>query len=297
MLAPARPVYGPFTHSHDRSTDTVPLQPPGAGDQRNAGSLGVFPPRGADDVRAENHCFRREVERLGPGIIVGRSIAIQRVLEQARQVAATDSTVLLLGETGTGKELIATQIHEQSSRRGACDGAHQLRGHSEYAHRERAVRPGKRRVHRRPGEADRPLRARRSLDDLPRRDRRPAIRRPGQAAARARGAPDRAARQPESRQRRTSGSSPRRTATSSSGSPKTRSAQDLYYRLNVFPIGCRRCASASKTSRCWCGASSTSSRRSFGKRIEAIRGRTWRRCSAIRGRATSASCAMSSSAR
>jgi transcriptional regulator with GAF, ATPase, and Fis domain len=57
-------------------------------------------------------------ERLGPGVIVGRSTAIQRVLEQARQVAATDSTVLLLGETGTGKELIATQIHEQSSRRG-----------------------------------------------------------------------------------------------------------------------------------------------------------------------------------
>ena len=121
MLAPARPVHGPFAHSLDRSADTVPLQPTGAGDgdQRNAGSLGMFrPPRGADEVRAENHCLRRDVERLGPGIIVGRSVAIQRVLEQARQVAATDSTVLLLGETGTGKELIATQIHEQSSRRG-----------------------------------------------------------------------------------------------------------------------------------------------------------------------------------
>jgi transcriptional regulator with GAF, ATPase, and Fis domain len=50
-------------------------------------------------------------------IIVGQSAAIRRVLEQARQVAVTDSTVLLLGETGTGKELIATQIHEQSTRR------------------------------------------------------------------------------------------------------------------------------------------------------------------------------------
>ena len=39
------------------------------------------------------------------------------VLEQARQVAATDSTVLLLGETGTGKELIAAYIHELSARR------------------------------------------------------------------------------------------------------------------------------------------------------------------------------------
>jgi len=40
------------------------------------------------------------------------------VLEQIEQVAGTDSTVLLLGETGTGKELFATQIHELSARRG-----------------------------------------------------------------------------------------------------------------------------------------------------------------------------------
>jgi transcriptional regulator with GAF, ATPase, and Fis domain len=57
-------------------------------------------------------------DRPEPGLIVGRSAAIQRVLEQARQVAATDSTVLLLGETGSGKELIATAIHAQSQRRG-----------------------------------------------------------------------------------------------------------------------------------------------------------------------------------
>jgi transcriptional regulator with GAF, ATPase, and Fis domain len=70
-------------------------------------------------LQAENQYLRQEVhQRLGGGFIVGQSDAIQRVLEQARQVAATDSTVLLLGETGTGKELIATQIHEQSSRRG-----------------------------------------------------------------------------------------------------------------------------------------------------------------------------------
>ena len=51
------------------------------------------------------------------GSIVGRGAAIRRVLEQVQQVAATGSTVLLLGETGTGKELIATQIHEMSARR------------------------------------------------------------------------------------------------------------------------------------------------------------------------------------
>jgi transcriptional regulator with GAF, ATPase, and Fis domain len=54
----------------------------------------------------------------GASVIVGQSAAVRRVLELARQVAATDSTALLLGETGTGKELIATYIHELSARRG-----------------------------------------------------------------------------------------------------------------------------------------------------------------------------------
>jgi transcriptional regulator with GAF, ATPase, and Fis domain len=49
--------------------------------------------------------------------IIGQSAAIRRVLAQAQQVAATDSTTLLLGETGTGKELIATYIHNLSGRR------------------------------------------------------------------------------------------------------------------------------------------------------------------------------------
>ncbi|BCS30889.2 hypothetical protein TBR22_A00900 [Luteitalea sp. TBR-22] len=54
----------------------------------------------------------------GASRIIGQSAVAQRVVNQARQVAATDSTVLLLGETGTGKELFATAIHEQSARRG-----------------------------------------------------------------------------------------------------------------------------------------------------------------------------------
>ena len=49
--------------------------------------------------------------------IVGNSSAIRRVLEQVAIVAPTDSTVLLHGETGTGKELIARAIHNLSSRR------------------------------------------------------------------------------------------------------------------------------------------------------------------------------------
>ncbi len=71
-----------------------------------------------DQLQAENVYLRAEArDRLGTGNIVGRSSAIRTVLEQIELVAATDSTVLLLGETGTGKEIFATQIHELSARR------------------------------------------------------------------------------------------------------------------------------------------------------------------------------------
>ena len=50
--------------------------------------------------------------------IIGSSPALERVLEQVRDVAPTDSTVLIEGETGTGKELIAHALHNASSRSG-----------------------------------------------------------------------------------------------------------------------------------------------------------------------------------
>jgi transcriptional regulator with GAF, ATPase, and Fis domain len=50
--------------------------------------------------------------------IVGRSGAMQTVLRQIEQVARTDATVLLLGETGTGKELFAARLHALSARSG-----------------------------------------------------------------------------------------------------------------------------------------------------------------------------------
>jgi transcriptional regulator with GAF, ATPase, and Fis domain len=71
-----------------------------------------------DQLQVENVCLRQEVrERLRPAAVVGQSAAVRRVLDQIEQVAATDSTVLLLGETGTGKELFATRIHELGARR------------------------------------------------------------------------------------------------------------------------------------------------------------------------------------
>jgi formate hydrogenlyase transcriptional activator len=53
---------------------------------------------------------------LGYGEIVGQSKALQAVMENVGKVAATDATVLLLGETGTGKELVARAIHRLSQR-------------------------------------------------------------------------------------------------------------------------------------------------------------------------------------
>jgi formate hydrogenlyase transcriptional activator len=49
--------------------------------------------------------------------IVGQSAALRHVLDLVETVAPSDSTVLLLGETGTGKELIARAIHQLSRRR------------------------------------------------------------------------------------------------------------------------------------------------------------------------------------
>jgi formate hydrogenlyase transcriptional activator len=60
-----------------------------------------------------SECGERRFEQ-----IIGNSPALESVLEQVERVASTDSTVLVLGETGTGKELIARAIHNISSRCG-----------------------------------------------------------------------------------------------------------------------------------------------------------------------------------
>ncbi|GAB7195448.1 formate hydrogenlyase transcriptional activator FlhA [Dickeya oryzae] len=61
------------------------------------------------------HIHQRSGDEFGE--IIGRSAAIRQVLEQVAMVAASDSTVLILGETGTGKELIARAIHSLSQRK------------------------------------------------------------------------------------------------------------------------------------------------------------------------------------
>jgi PAS domain S-box-containing protein len=55
---------------------------------------------------------------LGFGEIIGRSSALKAVMEKVAKVAPSDATVLLLGETGTGKELVARALHHLSKRQG-----------------------------------------------------------------------------------------------------------------------------------------------------------------------------------
>src|ERR1700737_2532 len=68
-------------------------------------------------VRNENLALREQIDRDSMfEDIVGSSEALRKVLRQVGKVARSDSTVLILGETGTGKELIARAIHKRSNR-------------------------------------------------------------------------------------------------------------------------------------------------------------------------------------
>jgi DNA-binding NtrC family response regulator len=61
--------------------------------------------------------LKKRLERVeGPSELIGRSPEIERVRGLIAKVAPTDSTVLILGETGTGKELVARALHDQSLR-------------------------------------------------------------------------------------------------------------------------------------------------------------------------------------
>lgn len=68
-------------------------------------------------LREENIVLRKELEFLKEYEIVGKSEALRRVLDKVKKIAPFDTTCIIYGETGTGKELVARAIHYNSPRR------------------------------------------------------------------------------------------------------------------------------------------------------------------------------------
>jgi formate hydrogenlyase transcriptional activator len=64
----------------------------------------------------EKRNLEKEIRSVLDGELVGASQALRSVMQQVAEVAASDATVLLLGETGSGKELIARAEHRMSLR-------------------------------------------------------------------------------------------------------------------------------------------------------------------------------------
>ncbi len=112
-----------------------------------------------DQLHAENLLLREELDKESMfEEIVGTSPALRQVLHAIDRVAPSDSTVLLLGETGTGKELLARAIHKRSQARRAR-GQGELRGAAGEPDRIGAVRAREGRLHGRIAAPGRTLRA------------------------------------------------------------------------------------------------------------------------------------------
>ena len=194
--------------------------------------------RALDDqrLRAENARLRAEVERqLGLERVVGRSRAIQSLLEQVRAVADSDASVLLLGESGTGKELVARALHWSSSRARRALRGGELRRGARVPAGVRALRPREGRVHRRRPEARRALRGRARRHALPRRGGRSPARHAGEAPARhpgKGGAPGGGRRDLQLDLRLVTATNRDLAALV----PEGKFREDLYYRLAVIPI-------------------------------------------------------------
>jgi DNA-binding NtrC family response regulator len=204
---------------------------------------------------------------LSDGTLVGDSPAMARVRTQISQVAGTESTALILGETGTGKELVSLEIHRQSRRRSGpfvklnCAALPRDLVESELFGHEKGAFTGA--VQQRQGRFELADGGTLFLDEV------------GELPPEAQAKLLRVLQEREFE--RVGGTKTIRVdvrliaATNRDLQKHVR--QDLYYRLNVFPIPtastsfrfrCRPCARGARTSRRWCSTSPARPRASSG---------------------------------
>ena len=186
------------------------------------------------------------------GSLVGRDPKLRRLFRVLDDVAATEATVLIEGETGTGKELLAEEIHRHSAAQGRPVHRLRLRRGPGRADRVGAVRPRARRVHRRDHRSPGRLRGGRRRHAVPRRDRRAGAR----ACSRRCCARSTSRRCAPSAARRTRAASVRVVAATNRNLraeiAARRFREDLYYRVAVVRMSRAAAARARPTtSRCW----------------------------------------------
>ena len=195
-------------------------------DDRRGRAAGIRAVRARATGRAPaaDRAIERSLEPLLPGFL-SASAAMNRVVEQIQRLQGNDLTVLITGESGTGKELVARAIHVGSHRSAAMflpynctTTGRDLADSQLFGHRRGSFTGA---VSDQPGL----VRIGRRRHAVPRRDRRPAARRPAEAAAVPRAAARSCRSARRGRRRSTSACSRRPTPTSSSASPKASSAR------------------------------------------------------------------------
>ena len=247
-------------------------------------------------MKGEIGTLRGELRKLGRfGVLVGASPAMQAVYDLIGRVARTDASVLITGETGTGKEMVASTIHSLS-RRGkeaflpvncGAISAHLIE--SELFGHERGSFTGADRSHK--GYFERAHRGTLFLDEITEMPLELQVRllRVLETAT----------------VTRVGGNEPIKVdvrilaATSLRLEEVVRAGklrEDLYYRLNVFPIALPPSASGARTSSSWPSSAWASSTRPRG-RPSASLGRAWRGSAGTAGPETCASSRTSCSAR
>jgi len=117
--------------------------------------------------------IKRELASEQP-MFWGESPAMARIREIVEKVAATDANILITGENGTGKEMLAREIHNRSARSGELMVSVDMGAVPETLFESELFGHSQGSLHRRPGRPRREIRGRRPRHAFPRRDRQPA---------------------------------------------------------------------------------------------------------------------------